>query len=111
MGPSRHGGVMQRPWWGCEFIGILMKRLSAFMRMWANDSFLNAAPKISWFVKFLLEKEEFSNRKFSQKRKESLETMEFFRVVISKQSAKNFMVCKAFTQERRIFKLKIWPKA
>ncbi|KAI4483330.1 hypothetical protein M0802_013504 [Mischocyttarus mexicanus] len=37
MGPSGRGGVMQRPWWGCECMGILMKRLSEFMRMWAND--------------------------------------------------------------------------
>ncbi|KAI4482505.1 hypothetical protein M0802_013650 [Mischocyttarus mexicanus] len=37
MGPSGRGGVMQRPWWGCECMGILMKRLSAFMRLWVND--------------------------------------------------------------------------
>ncbi|KAI4473374.1 hypothetical protein M0802_016153 [Mischocyttarus mexicanus] len=37
MGPSGRGGVMQRSWWGCECMGILMKRLSEFMRMWAND--------------------------------------------------------------------------
>ncbi|KAI4480237.1 hypothetical protein M0802_014271 [Mischocyttarus mexicanus] len=51
MDPSGHGGVMQRSWWGCEFIRILMKRLSAFMRMWAND------------------KEEFSDQEFCQQQK------------------------------------------
>ncbi|KAI4479994.1 hypothetical protein M0802_014327 [Mischocyttarus mexicanus] len=35
--PIGLGWAIQRPQWGCECMGILMKRLSAFMRMWAND--------------------------------------------------------------------------